>query len=467
MQLIIRQFQKKRSYSKLSIILIALAVLFSFVSKKHWNSENRVIAWDVISYYAYLPATFIYFDLGLEFMDEYKGEHKFVFWPETAHSGKKVIKTSMGMSYLYMPFFFLGHVYALITDYDSGGYSAPYKFVLQLSNLFYLIIGLLFLRKILLRYFSEEVSTLSILIVFFATNLHYYSTHEATMSHGYSFSLIAIFIWFIINWYDNSSFKNTILIGLLSGLIVLVRPTNILVLLFFVFWDVKTVKDLKNRFILFYKKFGKLFLMAFSAFLVWLPQLLYWKMQTGSFLYFSYGDERFFFDNPQIINGLFSYQKGWLLYSPIMIFALIGIFFLKNKLKAFFLPVLIFTVLNIYVVLSWWAWRYGGSFGLRAFIDSYAILIFPLAAIISFFYNKKKKIARLTILALSVLFIAHGIFQTQQYYHGAIHWDSMSKDAYWDSFGRLRPSEKFNSLLFHPDYEKAKKGERQKIKVKR
>lgn len=449
------------SYSKLSVIIISLAVLFSFVSKKHFLSENKVIAWDVISYYAYLPATFIYHDLSLDFIDDYKGEHKFIFWPETAPNGGKVIKTSMGMSFLYMPFFFIGHLYAVNSEYDAGGYSVPYKFALQLSTLFYLIIGLLFLRKSLVRYFSEEVSALSIFLVFFATNLHFYSTHEATMSHAYSFSLIAIFVWLTIVWYEKPIVKNTIFIGLLSGLIVLVRPTNILVLLFFAFWDVKNTSDFKNRLILFTRKFGQVFLMALLAILVWLPQLLYWKMQTGSFFYFSYGDEQFFFNNPQIINGLFSYRKGWLLYTPIMFFALLGIFFLRNKLKAFFLPILIFTVLNIYVILSWWSWWYGGSFGLRAFIDSYALLIFPLAAIIAFFFNKKKKMIKIMILVLSVLFIGHGIFQTQQYYHGAIHWDSMTKDAYWDSFGRLRPSVKFKDLLKAPDYEKAKRGEKE------
>ncbi|OQY04838.1 MAG: hypothetical protein B6I20_02390 [Bacteroidetes bacterium 4572_117] len=449
----------KITYSKLSIIVVCLTIIVSLFGNRHWKSENRVIAWDVVSYYAYLPATFIYFDPSLEFIDDYKGKHKFVFWPETAPNGKKVIKTSMGLSFLYSPFFFFGHVYALTTDYDPGGFSAPYKFMLLISNLFYLLIGLIFLRKILLRYFSEEVSSLSILLVFFATNLQYYSTHEATMSHGYSFSLFAGFIFLTISWYKKPSLKNTVLMGLLSGLIVLVRPTNILILLFFVFWDIKNIKDLQGRLVLFYNQYRKLLIMAFFAFLVWLPQLLYWKIQTGNFLYFSYGDEGFFFDKPQIISGLFGYRKGWLLYSPIMIFALAGVFVLKNNLKAFFLPVLLFVGLNIYVVLSWWAWWYGGSFGLRAFIDSYAILIFPLAAIISVLFNNKKKKIRIIVLAMSVLFIAHGIFQTRQYYHGAIHWDSMSKAAYWNSFGRLKPTKEFNGLLIHPDYEKAKRGE--------
>jgi hypothetical protein len=449
---------KSYSYSKIAIIVIAIMVSFTFVKHKYWNDDGKIIAWDVISYYAYLPATFIYHDPGLSFMDGYHGEHKFVFWPETAPNGKKVIKTSMGLSFLYMPFFFVGHLVALITDYDAGGYSAPYKFFLQFGSLFYVLIGLFFLRKVLLHYFTEEVTAMSLLLVFFATNLHYYTAYEPTMSHAYNFSLFAVFIWLTIKWHEQPTVKHTLFVGLLSGLIVLVRPTNILILLFFMLWDVKTVKEFNSRILLFLKKFDKVLLMAFMAFLVWLPQFLYWKMQTGSFLYFSYGDERFFFNDPQIINGLFSYRKGWLLYTPVMLFALTGIFFMKDKQKSFFLPILLFTVLNVYVILSWWAWWYGGSFGLRAFIDSYALLVFPLAAIISYFYKKKK--GRIAVWFIAFIFLFHGIFQTFQYYHGAIHWDSMTKAAYWDSFGHLRPTGEYWDKLKAPDYEKAKQGER-------
>ena len=110
------------------------------------------------------------------------------------------------------------------------------------------------------------------------------------------------------------------------------------------------------------------------------------------------------------------------------------------------------------MILSWWSWWYGGSYGLRAFIDSYALLIIPLAAFIDYFYAVMKK--RAVVLIIASLFIFHGVFQTFQYYYGAIHWDSMTKEAYWDSFGHLHPSAKFQSLLKAPDYEKAMKGER-------
>ena len=86
----------------------------------------------------------------------------------------------------------------------------------------------------------------------------------------------------------------------------------------------------------------QLFIIIFFAFLVWIPQLLYWKTVTGNYLFYSYADEGFFFLNPQILKGLFSYRNGWLIYSPVMFFALLGIPFLYRYAKDFFLPVMLF-----------------------------------------------------------------------------------------------------------------------------
>jgi hypothetical protein len=34
----------------------------------------------------------------------------------------------------------------------------------------------------------------------------------------------------------------------------------------------------------------------------------------------------------------------------------------------------------------------------------------------------------------------------------------MTREAYFDSFGRVRPSERFNQMLEEPDYERAREG---------
>jgi hypothetical protein len=95
----------------ISIILIAF-ILNCIKNVKLWQRTESVINWDIISYYGYLPATFIYHDHTLKFIDNYKGPHKFTIWSRKAPNGGNVILTSMGMSMLYSPFFFLGHAAA-------------------------------------------------------------------------------------------------------------------------------------------------------------------------------------------------------------------------------------------------------------------------------------------------------------------------------------------------------------------
>ena len=67
---------------------------------KMWQ-KKELLYWDVVSYYAYLPATFIYKDLSLKFIDNYTGEHEFVFWPSTSPNGNYAV------SYTHLIFFWM------------------------------------------------------------------------------------------------------------------------------------------------------------------------------------------------------------------------------------------------------------------------------------------------------------------------------------------------------------------------
>jgi hypothetical protein len=147
---------------------------------------------------------------------------------------------------------------------------------------------------------------------------------------------------------------------------------------------VKSIKELEQRPLTFHQALAANpppYLLRNSWFLC--LSLYFGKQTPAHGSYYSYGDEGFFFTNPQIINGLFSYRKGWLIYTPLMIFALLGILTLaRRKFQQFFIPVLIFTVANIYVVYSWWCWWYGGSFGSRPMIDSYPLMAVALAGMV-------------------------------------------------------------------------------------
>jgi hypothetical protein len=453
-----RQNMRRFSISKIALFIVILLVFAIDNNLGLWRSNTRVIINDVCAYYAYLPALFIYNDAELKTLHDGKIGDQFILWPKVTPEGKNVITSSSGMAILYFPFFIAAHVAAGVFDVPATGYSLPYRYGLMLSSLFYLAVGLFFLRKLLIKYFDEWVTAIVIVVIPLTTNMLWYTVVESPMSHVYSFSLISVFLFLTDRWFEKITISKTLVLGLLTGLIVLVRPTNILVLLLFIFWNIKNSAEMKVRFQLFLKYWKLIVLMIAAFILVWIPQMLYWKMQTGHFFYYSYPDDQgFFFENPQIIGTLFSWRKGWLLYTPVMIFALIGIWFLWKNYRGFFLPVTIFTVFAVYVTSSWWDWWYGGSFGLRAYIDFYGIFAIPMAAFLSWIL-RQRKFARILLLFIFMLVALQSAFHHVQYHYRAIHWMAMTKEAYLDSFWRIRPSEKFDDLIREPDYQAARKG---------
>lgn len=435
------------------ILCVVLAAGYIGI-KAYWKDENRIIASDVIDYYGYLPATFIFHDLGFRNPETIE---KGKFYLRRSPTGGNIMKMSMGMSIVYAPFFFVGHATAQLLGYEAYGFSEPYRFMLLVGAVIYLLLGLYYLRKILLTFFTDQITAISILAVVLGTNLAHYATIEGTMSHVYLFALINVFVWHTIRWHENPTFLRLFGLGALAGFITLIRPSNIIVLLFFFLYNVFTWTSLKKKSILVARKFHWFLGMLFAFLLVWVPQFIYNLHFTGQLLFYSYAGERFFFNNPQIVDGLFSYRKGWLLYTPMMAIALAGISVSFFKMKQFSWALLLFISAAVYIIFSWWCWWYGGSFGQRSFVDYYGMLAIPLALLLTQLYKMNKWIFSFG-LTIVFLLIALNLFQMQKYARGSIHFADMTKAAYWQSFWSIKPKPGFYDLLETPDYKMAKKG---------
>lgn len=444
--------------STFAILLVALACFAIDFSFRNWEKEDRVIEWDVHSYYEYLPAYFIYDDIKFEKSDYHLGDTRYLFWPVYTEDGHKVIKMTMGTAFFYAPFFFVAHAYASVTDYPEDGFSEPYKIFLLLSTVFFLIIGLDFLRKILFHYgFSDKIVAIVIILIGLGTNMLCYASHSAPMSHIYSFCVFTIFIYYTIRWHASPGLRNTLAIGFLLGIISLIRPTNIAIILIFFLYGISTFPELTERIRFFFKKFPLMILIPCCIFLVWIPQFLYWKAATGHFLAYPYGDEGFFFSHPRILEGLFSWRKGWLLYTPMMAFALAGLFFLKGELKKFRLSIIVFMAVNIYIIFSWWCWWYGGTLGQRSFIESYGLLAIPFASFVKFL-SEKKWYFNLPFYLIATFFIWLNIFQTYQFETHALAYDGMTRELYFKQFGKMDQVPGYDNMVSYPNYDEAQKG---------
>ena len=450
------RFFKKNILTRISGLLILVTVFTTLLSQKKWEGDNKVIHGDVLGYYAYLPALFIHNDLAFNNLEEYDSHLGRLVWVTESEDGTVFIKFTSGMAMLYSPFFLSAHYLAEPLGYQANGFDPPYKVALVISSFFYCLVGLIFLSKFLLLHFKDSVVAIVLLTLYMGTNAFHYYTGDLTYSHGYSFALVAVFLFSASKWLNDPRVKWSILAGVAAGLFVLIRPVDILFLLFIPLAGVASFKNLKERFQLFWNNKGSLLVMVICFILMLLPQLLYYKYISGELLFYSYTDERFFFTDPHFYDILFSYRNGWLVYSPLMLLSLFGFLFLWKKKEGFGIFVLVTFFLYLYVIASWWCWWYVG-FGNRAFVNIYPIFSIPLAYFIQYALDQQwfKKTAFKLIIFCG---IALNIFQSNQYQNAAIHWGAMTEEAYWDSFGNLFPSQTFTTLLEFPLTEKAMQG---------
>lgn len=445
-----------KKFSLFTLLIIGFVWGYVIFHAKNWES-NHVINHDVIIYYEYLPAAIVFNDLSFEFIKDFPQDFNGTIWlNDKEKETSKVPKFTMGMAFMYLPFFLIGHLLAHIFDYTAYGYSLPYFILICISSWFYAFLGLFYLRKILLKHYNDVVVGFTLISIAFATNLFYYVTQETAMSHAYSFCLFSVFIWKTISWHNQKTFKTAITLGLLMGLITLIRPTNVLLAFVFILYNVTSFKLLKDKVALFLQYKNQIFTIIICTIIIWIPQFVFWKSLTGHWFFNSYGKEGFYFSNPKILDGLFSYRKGWLVYTPLMLFAILGITFLFKERNKWAVPILFFLILNVYVVFSWWCWWYGGSFGSRPMIDSYALLAIPLASFFSYF-DKKTSYLRSVSLFIIFLTVVLNLFQTLQT-KSCLHYDGMTKEAYWSNFTRLEWNPDYEKLIKSPDYDKALNG---------
>ena len=448
---------KNQILSKITIGILIFICAWYGRNLNTWG-KNQIIKDDVVSYYAYLPATFIFNDLNFEFIKDLPKDFEGTIWVQTAPNGNPILRMTMGMAILWTPFFLIAHGVAHILGVSALGYSWPYSFSIFFATLFFLFVGLYFMRKILIRYFSDVTISVVLILVVMATNLMYYVISEPGMTHVYNFGLINLFIYISFKWIEKPNLKYSVILGLLAGIIVLIRPVNIIVLLFPALIDITSFSGFLHR---IQKNWKMILIAGVSAFLVLVPQLLYWKSQSGHFIFNSYMEQgKFYFLRPQIINGLFSYRKGWLLYTPVMIFAFLGFFWIKKHIANLVLPIVVFLIIDIYVVFSWWCWWYGGSFGSRPMVDIYGIMAIPLAAFIERVVTSKAWIKSVVAFLLLGLILLNQ-FQTNQYRISLLHFDSMTKEAYWGIFGKKTWPPDYDKMIKKPDYTKALNGEEQ------
>jgi len=306
------------------------------------------------------------------------------------------------------------------------------------STLFYAFLGLILLYRLLRKYFSRLVAQWTVATLALATNLLFFSTYNVGMAHAYAFFLIALLLRAVDRWYAAPNPRSALWIGLALGLLAATRLPDLLVISIPLFWGLGKGHDISRRGQLFYQKRGQIALALLAGLLAFFPQLLYWKTVSGQWCYYGYQGEKFHWTDPQISNGLFSFQNGWLVYTPVMVLALLGIFHLRRSAPAVFWPLVLLLPPYLYLTYAWWCWQYINGFGSRPMVDLYPVLAFPLASLIA--AAGRRLWARWLLGSLLLFFAGLNLFQTEQVKRLVLVSERANRAYYQAVFGKWRGS---------------------------
>jgi len=368
-----------KKYGPIWLIMFLLTIWV--VLMNNWdNPYRRPIIGDAKGYYAYLPAIFIHQDLTFSFVEQAERDYYPAdgsLWKDflvEQPNGTVVNKCFPGVSIFYLPFFLIAYFLSYLLGFPLDGYSVLFQWSIVVAHLFYYAVALLLLNKILHRnQIQAKYRLITLFVLTFGTNVFFYSVFDFSVVHIFGLFGTTLFIYWLQLWNEQLRWSILGKLIVLLALLVIMRPTNALVVL-----CIPLFVDLRKSWgfarVNFSWRALPYIYVLFSFLMLSIPLVL-WKAQTGNWLVYSYGNEKLDFSNPHLYRFLCSVLKGWWFWTPVMLLMFLGAALHFGRKHIWLGVYFVFSVLGIaYVFSSWWIWTYGGGMGQRPMIDFYPMI---------------------------------------------------------------------------------------------
>jgi len=409
------------------ILFGIIMISYSFYST--FSSElNYVIRSDGRGYYAYLPALIIFndssFQSATQAENEYHGKELNPLHLIKSQDGGIHNKYFPGVAVLQSPFFLLATAVSWLAGQPVDGYSDIYSGFFYFGSLVYALLGLWLFSKVLFRLFPDYRDQIRWLVplLYMATPLFHYSVHTPSFGHLYSFFLFSWFSLTVLQLKEHFTHIRLLRLGAIFGLIILIRPTNALILLSLPLL-LGSFDQLKHFLTRLWSKSILHGIVGFFA--IFSLLLLIWKWESGDWIVWSYSGEGFTFWRPHLISNLFSYRIGIFVHTPVLILMVIACLFLVKKAPFQTTFWFVYFLLNAWVISSWWCWDYESPFGNRPFTEHFIFLCIPLVPFLS-----KKRVFALSSL---ILFASIGILRLWSFSSGYMTNQRFTSSNYFSS----------------------------------
>ncbi|HYP39525.1 MAG TPA: glycosyltransferase family 39 protein [Chloroflexia bacterium] len=381
--------------------LVALVTLFVVVAPL---VTSRIYASDEIQYFAYTHSLF--FDGDLDFSNQYlyfyesdkvkfQAIYEDLYLKHEPETGLPINVAPIGTGLLWMPSFAAAHSFVLAAsalgmDIPANGYSQPYIVAICLTSYLYGCLGLLLCYLLAKGLFGSGVAAFAVATVWLATPLVFYTVVAPPWSHATSLFTVTLFLWY---WNrtrrkEGRSLREWALLGASAGLMMLVReqdalfmvvPATEAALALVGDWRAKVQALTANirRWVI------GLLLMGITAAVVFVPQLIAYRVITGGFGPSKVVSGKFTWTAPNALNVLFSPEHGLIPWTPVLVLALIGLALLWRTDRTLTLALSVAFLLQVYVAGSFLTWQSAGSFGQRRFINSTSIFVLGACALVA------------------------------------------------------------------------------------
>jgi hypothetical protein len=424
--------------------LVLVSLLLGYVLIYTESAFGPPLRSDGEGYYATLASWAIHGDPSFEKLADaqYGGEMPgYTFVERVPATGRYMSTYNIGVSIMMAPLFLVGHWLTWLFQSPEGafdwwkfnhpadGYSFFYQHALGLGGLFYYFIGFVLLRRELERHVGAQTAVVAMTLLLFGTSWFHYASVETTLSHPYTFLLLSTLLPVSRRWHEEPGHRGlSVVLGLLVGLLVLVRSVNILLLPLFVLYDAQPFSRPAAWVARYARRWRDVLVAGGVAALCLVPQFFVWHYATGHFLVNAYR-EHFVFKGPQLLEFFFSIRKGLLTWYPLAALSLAGFYFLPRRVPGRVAGMAVTLSLYVLVMSSYYVWWGGGGFGNRYLVDLWPVLAFPLAALLA---EVKGVGVRICIYTVAVVCVLWALFLMKLYWTHEIGIEGLDRQALFD-----------------------------------
>ena len=382
----------------LAVLPLVLAALYL---------QPQRVASDGIVYYTPLHSLVV--DGDLDFENEYRVLGAPAGYFQRTETGRLPNNFSIGPALVWLPWFVLAHLLGELGLYRPTGFGYPYFTAIATGTVAAGFVGVVCLFRFVRAYFPSGIAFVSTLLVWLASFHIWYMVFEPLMSHAMAMASIAGLL--LLTHEGTSGVKGFVVLDALSGVVALMRWQNVV----FVPVALAVSWSMHGR-----PRVREIAAAGAAFFLVFSPQLLYWKAIYGSFFLIPQGGGYIGWTTPELEAVLFSSRHGLLSWAPVLWLGVLGLPGFIRRKPVLGGSLLVSVLVAWYVNASVYDWWAGASFGSRPFDAALPLFALGIAVSLRWIVWQVERCPLVATAALLGPFVVWNAMLMGVYFGGAI-----------------------------------------------